>query len=253
MALFKNSHDSHQHSLEVLTKLVEYDSFLDSLTVVADMGCGAGLDSKWWAELTTRDEPPEPRNYIVYAVDQNTDQIESDVLKAKNVIPIQGNFENRIIPRQVDLMWAHDVFQYSRNPYKCLATWKQTLNLNGMLVLSIPQTTYWDKQYGKLVVSQHNHQYYSYNLLNLIYMLAVSGFDCRDAYFYRDPNSPWLYAAVYATVNDPMGDREVTWHELAEKRLINDSLLNSINKYGYVRLDDVVVMWLDKNFYQITN
>jgi hypothetical protein len=84
-------------------------------------------------------------------------------------------------------------------------------------------------------------------------MLAVSGFDCRDAYFYRDPNSPWLYAAVYATVNDPMGDREVTWHELAEKRLINDSLLNSINKYGYVRLDDVVVMWLDKNFYQITN
>ena len=99
MALFKNSHDSHQHSLEVLNKLVEYDSFLDSLTVVADMGCGAGLDSKWWAELTTRDEPPEPRNYIVYAVDQNTDQIESDVLKTKNVIPIQGNFEKFIISK----------------------------------------------------------------------------------------------------------------------------------------------------------
>jgi len=253
MALFKNSHDSHQHSLTVLNSLVDYDSFLDSLTVIADMGCGAGLDAKWWADLQTRDEPPEPRNYIVYAVDQNTDQIDPDVLKTKNVVPIQGNFENRIIPRQVDLMWAHDSFQYSRDPYKCLATWKQTLNVNGMLVLSIPQTTYWDKQYGKLVVSQHNHQYYSYNLLNLTYMLAVSGFDCRDAYFYRDPNSPWLYAAVYATANEPMIDKEVTWHELAEKRLINDSLLNSINKYGYVRLDDVVVMWLDKNWYRITD
>ena len=39
----------------------------------------------------------------------------------------------------------------------------------------------------------------------------------------------------------------------AERQLINDSIINSVNKYGYARLEDVVVSWFDKNLYQITN
>jgi hypothetical protein len=83
-------------------------------------------------------------------------------------------------------------------------------------------------------------------------MLAVSGFDCNDAYFYRAENSPWLYAAVYATDNEPM-EHQVSWYELAEKRLIDDYMVKSLNKYGYLRLEDMVVKWLDKSLYQITN
>ena len=55
MALFKNGYDSHQHSLEVLNLLYGYDSFLDNLKVIADMGCGRGYDAQWWAQLTTRE------------------------------------------------------------------------------------------------------------------------------------------------------------------------------------------------------
>jgi SAM-dependent methyltransferase len=252
MALFKNPEASHQHSLTILNMLYQYDSFLDNLQVIADMGCGAGLDSAWWANLMTRDDPPEPRNYLVYAVDQNIDQIENSVLSCKNVKPIKGNFENRIIPRQVDLIWAHDSFQYALNPLKCLATWKETLQENGMLVMAIPQTTYIDSKTNKLVVCNHNHQYYSYNLLNLIYMLAISGFDCRDAYFYREKQSPWLYAAVYASQHAPI-THQATWYDLAERNLINDSLIASVNRYGYAKLDEVMVSWLDRDFYQITN
>ena len=62
MAPFRNAYDSHEHSLEVLNLLYCYDSFLDNLSVIADMGCGAGFDASWWATLETRDEPPEPRN-----------------------------------------------------------------------------------------------------------------------------------------------------------------------------------------------
>jgi len=251
MALFKTIHDSYRHSLEVLETVYGYDSFLDNISVVADMGCGFGLDTEWWATLMTRDDPPEPRNYVVYAVDKNIKNIDPEILAANpNIKVIEGDFEERIIPRQVDLMWAHDCLQYSKNPLKCLATWKQTMNVNGMLLLTVPQTTYVHN--NRLIVSIHSHQYFSYNLLNLIYMLAVSGFDCRDAYFYRKENTPWLYAGVYATENPPITE-DLSWYDLAERRLINDRLIASVNKYGYARLEDIVVQWFDRNLYQITN
>ena len=82
-------------------------------------------------------------------------------------------------------------------------------------------------------------------------MLASSGFDCNDAYFYRVENSPWLYAAVYASEHAPV--ENTNWYELAEKNLINDYLIKSVNKYGYARLEDLVVRWLDRGLYQITN
>ena len=251
MALFKNAYASHEHSLEILNLLYGYDSFLDSLKVVADMGCGAGFDSNWWATLETRDDPPEPRNYIVYAVDNDIKQIDPDFAKAnKNFVPISQDMETINLPRSADLIWCHDSFQYVRNPLDTLATWRRSLNENGMLVLSIPQTTY--LQLDRLTVENHNGQYYSYNMLNLMYMLAVSGFDCRDAYFYRKPETPWLYAAVYASSHQPM-TTNATWYDLMDRGLVNDSVMNSVNNYGYARLEDIVVHWLDKNIYQITN
>lgn len=249
--MFSNPHYSHEHSLEILNTLYIYDDFLDNLRVIADMGCGAGFDARWWATLETRDDVPEPRDYLVYAVDKNIRQIEPEIATIKNIKVIEGDFEERVIPRQVDLIWAHDSFQHAKNPLKCLATWKATMNVNGMLMMAVPQTTYWDHRTNRLVVSNHSHQYYSYNLLNLIYMLAITGFDCRDAYFYRKENSPWLYAAVYASEHGPMPD--ATWYDLAERNLINDSMIASVNRYGHARLEDTIVAWLDRDFYQITS
>jgi len=251
MGLFKNSYYSHEHSLEVLNLLYGYDSFLDSLTSIADMGCGNGLDAEWWASLTTRDEPPEPRNYTVYAIDQDLTKIDPDILaRNPNLIPIERNFEERVVPRQVDLIWAHDSFQYALDPFKCLRIWKETLQKDGMLILTVPQGTY--VKNSSLVVEQHNHQYYNYNILNLIYMLAISGFDCRDAYFYRKRGTPWLYAAVYASEHEPL-TQQATWYDLAERNLVNDSIINSVNQHGYARLEDLVVTWLDKDYYKITD
>jgi hypothetical protein len=83
-------------------------------------------------------------------------------------------------------------------------------------------------------------------------MLALSGFDCRDAYFFREKNTPWLYAAVYASQQDPLPEH-ASWYDLAERHLINDSVINSVNLYGHARLDDIIVTWLDKDNYLITD
>jgi SAM-dependent methyltransferase len=251
MAQFRNAYYSHEHSLEVLNLLYGYDSFLDSLSSIADMGCGAGLDAAWWASLMTRDDPPEPRNYTVYAVDRDLSAIDPDTLKNNpNIIPLERDFEERAISRQVDLIWAHDTFHLAQDPWRCLTSWRNTLNQNGMLILSIPQGTYVRDNF--LVVEQHAHEFYNYNILNLIYMLAITGFDCRDAYFYRKRNTPWLYAAVYASPHEPLS-KTASWYDLADKNLINDSLIGSVNKCGHARLEDLVVTWLDKDYYKITD
>lgn len=251
MALFRNAHHSHEHSLEVLNLIYGYDSFLDNLGIIADMGCGAGLDAAWWASLYTRDDPPEPRNYKVYAVDQNICQLDPDVLKAHpNIIPIEADFTRRCIPLNADLIWSHDSFHLVADPLSCLDTWRGMLNPDGMLVLSIPQTTYVVD--NRLVIANHNHQFHNYNVLNLIYMLALSGFDCRDAYFYRKVNSPWLYAACYATSQQPLPPT-TTWHELVELGLVHERIALSVEKYGHARIEDLIVTWLDKDFYQISS
>lgn len=248
MGQFKNAYESHDHSLQTLELIYGYDSFLDSIEVIADMGCGEGLDTKWWATLETRDDPPEPRNYQVYAVDRRMSLISDEVKLLPNVTCIEGNFEQRLIPRKVDLMWSHDSFQYAVNPLDTLKNWNLTMNVNGMLVLSLPQSmTY---VYNKLEFRTENYSYYNYNICNLVYMLAVNGFDCRDAYFYKSVNSNWIHAAVYKD-RDPMDPATTSLYDLADKNLLHPSVVNSLNTYGYIRQEDVIYPWLDKDFYLV--
>lgn len=246
---FKNPTESHAHSKHVLDLLCEYDSFLDSITVVADFGCGAGLDTKWWATLETRDDPPEPRNYVVYGVDSNIAQVEPDVAALPNVHLFQKNFEDDIvIPRPCDLLWCHDSFQYAINPMQTLKYWNQQMNVNGMLVLSIPVNTF--HQYNKTQVNSYNGMYYNYDIVNLMYMLGVNGFDCKDAYFYKPQHEPWIYAAVYKS-GDPLDPRTTSWHTLAEMDVISDRAKESLNVHNYVKQTDLVTMWLDKDFHRV--
>ena len=219
---FKNAQSSHEHSKYILDLLYGYDSFLDSLTVVADFGCGAGLDAEWWATLTTRDVPPVPRNYIVYAIDKDISQVASHVNDLPNVHLFQADFDNdRVIPRACDLLWSHDSFQYSTNPLQTLKFWNQQLNTNGMLMLSLPQSTF--NEYNRQQSNSYSGVYYNYNLVTLMYMLAVSGFDCRDAYFYKPTNDPWVYAAVYKT-SEPLDLKTTNWHTLVDLNVVNDSV-----------------------------
>lgn len=258
MALFNNGLQSHAHSLTVLDHIRKYDDFLDTITTVADMGCGNGHDINWWSRLEyleisedssgNEHENWRKRNYICYAVDRDIKQIETGMLP-DNVHAIEGDFEKRVLSRAVDFMWSHDSFQYALNPLNTLKVWNEQMNENGMLCITIPQQNAY--VYNRLVVRSHSHAYFNHNFLSLVYMLAVNGFDCRDAYFLKERNDAWLHAAVYKSNHAPMDPSTTTWHDLAEKRLINDSMINSVDKYGYVKQEDILCTWFDGNWHKI--
>lgn len=249
MVRFKNAIESHEHSREVLDNIYEYDSFLDSLEFVADFGCGSGLDTNWWATLYTRDDPPEPRNYTVYAVDSNPKPFDAETKALPNVHHFDYDIDSPdfILPRPVDFIWCHDTFQYITNPLQTLKVWNTQMNVNGMLMLIFPQTVHY--AYNRLNVQGWHGCYYNHNIVNLMYMLAVNGFDCRDAYFLKEENNPWLYAAVYKSDIAPMNPKTTTWYDLAELNLLSDTVVDCLTRFGHVRQEELLTGWLDKDFH----
>ena len=247
MALFNNAHQSHQHSLGVLNLLAEHDTFMESIGSVADMGAGNCLDTLWWATRTTRDDNPEKLNLKCYAVDYRPETIDFDA--PNNFIYLQKNFEKRCLPISVDVIWCHDAFQYAINPLETLKLFNQQLNVNGLLYLGIPTLT--NQQYQRWQSVSRNGEFYNYTFLSLVYMLAVNGFDCKDAYFRKQQDDPWLHAAVFKTNQEPLDPASTTWFDLAELGLINDSLANSLRQFGHVREQDALYPWLDKALYRI--
>ena len=78
-------------------------------------------------------------------------------------------------------------------------------------------------------------------------MLAVNGFDCKDAYFYKNRSDPWLFAAVYKTDIEPMNPAKTSWFDLADLGLLNDSVVQSLGTYGYVRQEDIIfIIFMNK-------
>jgi hypothetical protein len=238
-----------RHALKVLNQLREYDSFLDSLHTIVDMGCGSGEDITWWATLESRDDPPKPYNYNCFAVDRNADKL-AQIPKLKNIHTYEKDFNQpHCIPGSADLLWSHDSLQYSTNPIETLRVWNMQMNVDAMLVLSIPQHS--GVADNKYYSRTHSGCFYNFTPTSLIYMLAVNGFDCKDAYLLKEFNDPWIHIAVYKSAIAPMDASTTSWFDLIDAGLLNTSVVDSINSYGYLRQEDILYPWLDRENYFI--
>ena len=118
-----------------------------------------------------------------------------------------------------------------------------------MLCLTVPTTT--NLQYYKHKFISIG--YYNHTLPSLIRMLAVNGWDCRDAYFKKDINEPYIHCAVYKSAVEPLNPATTGWYELADAGLLNESMEKSIDRYGYLRQEDLITMWLDKSLQDFTH
>ena len=245
MNIFTSDQTSHDHSLRTLNLLANYNDFMDSIEAVCDMGCGVGNDLAWWATRTYLDsaDVERPYNYNCVGIDMDTSRQPHQL---DNMKIIKGDFESIKLDKAPDVLWSHDSFRYAVNPLATLSHWHQQMNNNGMLVLIVPQTI--NIAYNKLTVRTLPNNFYHYTITNLIYMLAVSGFDCNAGHFVKYPNDPWVHCVVYRNDDGPLDPKTTNWYTLAEKKLIPDSAIACVDRYGYVKQEELQTHWLDRQF-----
>ena len=245
MKKFKNPQESHEHSLQVLEQFYEHDDFMESVGRVMDLGCGYdALDLQWWATRTTRDEEQRPLNIQCVGVD-----LQEKLCDAAKKLGISYQRQDLELmdhaKKGYDVLWCHDVFQYITTPLQTLGRWWNVAATDGMLVLSVPQAT--NIEFTQQAFDQQSGCYYNHTVVSLIHMLAVNGWDCAGGFFQKRADDPWIHAIVYKSQHQPMDPRTTTWYELAEKNLLPESAVQSLQKYGFVRQRDLVLPWLDKS------
>jgi SAM-dependent methyltransferase len=243
--MFSNPDFSHRHSLKTLELLYEYDDFMSSVDTLVDFGCGTGLDLEWWATRTTRDEKPVPLNIKCVGIDTL-----SELSVAKKYVNIQyhpQNFEQpiKLQRSKYDVAWCHNSFQYAITPLATLANWWHVMSENGMLIISVPQTT--NMEFNTQAFDQRSYCYHHWTLVSLIHALAVSGFDCSSGFFNKGIDDPWITAAVYRSDQGPLDPRTTSWYHLSDAGLLPESAVDSINSYGFLKQRDLVLPWLDKS------
>ena len=235
-------------SEKILQQLRGYESFLGSLRTICDMGSGTGDDITWWAQLTSLDEEI-PYNYRCFAVDNNETNL-NKIPNLENITKIHRDFtQPYIIPTNIDLLWSHDSLQYSINPLDTLKNWNEQMSVNGMLILSVPQSN--GVEYNRYFSRTYSGCYHNFTPTSLIYMLAVNGFDCRDAYLLKEFGDPWIHMAVYKSDIAPMDPATTSLFQLADNMLLHPTVINSINKNGYIRQEEIIYPWLDGGKYFI--
>lgn len=245
MSSFGSPHEKHEHSFKnVLSYMYEYDDFMDSVGRVIDLGCDVeATDMLWWANATTRDETQTPLG--IKCVGVNT--FEKLNVKHSSISYQNHDIEslNRV-KRTFDIVWCYDQLQYLLNPYQALSNWWHIAEKDAMLVIAVPQTVNTEYHIQEYNLSL-GHKYH-YTMPQLIYMLAVSGWDCRSGFFKKTPGDPWLYAIVYKSNVEPMDPKETNIYKLVEEtELLPQCAVDGIHKYGKLRQRDLVLPWLDKN------
>lgn len=244
---FTNAEASHRHSLDTLNTLYEFDDFMGSIKTLVDMGCGSGLDLEWWATRTTRDSAATPLNIRCVGIDQLPSL--SVAKKHKNITYQPQDFCGPIRTGKhgFDVLWCHDSFQYVIDPFTVLKNWRQAVNPGGMMVLILPQTT---AMKGHIqAYEQWDGCYWHWTMVNLIHVLAVSGWDCAGGYFKKQPNDPWLHAVVYRSEQEPMDPRTTRWYDLCDRGLLPRTAAESIQRHGYLRQQDLVLPWIDRSLH----
>lgn len=243
--MFSNPEQSHAHSLHTLNTFYEFDDFMESIGTLIDMGCGSGLDLEWWATRTTRDENPKPLDIDCTGVDRPVSMAMAK--RYRNMRYISQDFQDpiRVQNKKFDVIWCHDAFQFVIDPFVTLSRWRDITAPDGMLVLIVPQTT--NIEGNRQEFEQISGCYWHWTLVNLMHVLAVSGWNCGTGFFKKAANDPWLHAVVYRGEHEPMDPATTTWYDLADLGVLPGSAVASINRHGFVKQKELILPWLDKS------
>ena len=240
-----NTKETARPSLKILNALYQYDDFMESIQTLVDLGCGTGEDLTWWATASTRDEKPQPLNIQCVGVDL-VDQL-SATKNHKNITYQRTDFETEIYPPKnlFDVLWCHNAFQYCLDPITTLTKWRDISSEGAMLVIAVPQTMQIHRKH--LAHYLPAGVFYHHSLVSLMYMLAITGWDCRAGFFQQETAEPWIRAVVYKSNQLPKNPKTTSWYDLLDTDLLPESAERSIKAHGYLQQQDLIVPWLDKS------
>lgn len=234
-------------SMPVLQLLGEHHEFMESIKNIAVINDTTGEDCAWWSDYRLGDEPKSQYNISVFT-EKNTVR---NANKRPNIkIHEKDMSKTGYKSETFDIIWANNCLQKSINPFETICHWWDLLKTDGMLCLSVPQNNYID-DLGRWQIHSYSGEYFNWNIINLIQVLATCGFDCRGGHFKQKQHDTYIWAAVYKSNISPMDPKTTNWYHLQEKMLTPASIDECILKLGYVRHEFLKVEWLDHSIYDL--
>jgi hypothetical protein len=225
---------------ETLELLGQYDSFMESIDTVCDMGCGNGEDLEWWATRSLDDDEGNKIPLNIKCVGVDTRESLTVARTYKNITYERRDFETETkSTNKYDVIWCNNAFQYAINPVQTLKTWNSNMSAGGMLGMTVPST--FEVTPRQTIITQDEYTYHHYTTVNLIHMLAINGFETA----FMKKESGWISVVAYKTNHEPFDPRTTRWYNLVDKGLLPESAEDCINSYGYLRQDQLTLAWLD--------
>lgn len=238
--LLSNPQTRQLHSHTFLEILNQYPTMMESIDSVLDVSCGPGADSFWWANVDDGDEDnPLPLNIKVTAID--TQDTFDQEFKHKNIKYLQDDIFSYNSKDTFDVMWAHGVLHQANDPLKYLHRLNQLTNMGGMLCLSFPTTI--NTFYGEPDYRVYSQAPTPITIIHLIHMLVLSGFNCNDGYFVKQPNTNIINALVYKDSDELFDYGDKTLYEY--ESLLPESCNKQLSRFGYLTNKGLLLYWID--------
>ena len=73
----------------------------------------------------------------------------------------------------------------------------------------------------------------------------MAGYDCKDAYYLQEKNSNLLNFIGYKNTDDTYEPDEVTVYDLLEMERLPNSMIQQMEKFGYISNKNLLLSWMD--------
>lgn len=235
---------SHEHSLQTLELLDGFDDFKASIKHLADFGCGQGLDLEYFANMQEYDEDGLPSRYLdinCVGFDLTCEKIKPQRHNIKYKNWDLNNHKDAMWSVPFDVVWCHDVMQYLHSPVNFLRFVNKNMNTGGMLYLGVPSTvSVLHNRFQNYTPSGHLN---TFTVSQIIYLLALSGFDVKDFYLNKHKHTDYIDVVIYKE-RDPL-PIDTSWYAMVDMGILNEQQQELVLKNNILSDQGLTALWLN--------